>query len=50
MYYCQYGPWYMFSTMDDIVIFVASAFGGRPGRDCMVVGFTTTYASSVYHH
>jgi hypothetical protein len=24
--------------------------GGRPGCDCMVVGFTTTYAISAYHH
>jgi hypothetical protein len=23
---------------------------GRRGRDCMVVGFTTTYAINVYHH
>jgi len=23
---------------------------GRPGRDPMVVGFTTTYAISAYHH
>jgi len=23
---------------------------GRRGRDRMVVGFTTTYASSAYHH
>jgi len=23
---------------------------GRRGRDCMVVGFTTTYATSAYHH
>ena len=23
---------------------------GRRGRDRMVVGFTTTYAISVYHH
>ena len=22
----------------------------RRGRDCMVVGFTTTYAISAYHH
>ena len=22
----------------------------RRGRDCMVVGFTTTFATSVYHH
>jgi len=24
--------------------------GGRHGRDRMVVGFTTTYAISAYHH
>ena len=24
--------------------------GGGRGRDCMVVGFTTTNAISVYHH
>jgi len=23
---------------------------GRHGRDCMVVGFLTTYAISAYHH
>jgi hypothetical protein len=23
---------------------------GRCGHDCMVVGFTTTYAISIYHH
>jgi hypothetical protein len=23
---------------------------GRRGRDCMVVGFTTTYAIGAYHH
>ena len=23
---------------------------GFRGRDCMVVGFTTTYAISAYHH
>ena len=26
------------------------AVGGRRGRDRMVVGFTTTYAVSAYHH
>jgi hypothetical protein len=26
------------------------AVGGRRGRDLMVVGFTTTYAISAYHH
>jgi hypothetical protein len=25
-------------------------FCGRPGRNRMVVGFTTTYAISAYHH
>ena len=25
-------------------------FGGRRGRDGMVVGFITTYAVSAYHH
>ena len=25
-------------------------FRGRRGRDRMVVGFTTTYATSAYHH
>ena len=24
--------------------------GGRPGRDRMVVGLTTTYAIGAYHH
>jgi len=23
---------------------------GLRGRDCMIVGFTTTYATSAYHH
>ena len=23
---------------------------GRPGRECMVVGFKTTYVISAYHH
>jgi len=25
-------------------------YRGRRGRDCMVVGFTTTCAISAYHH
>jgi hypothetical protein len=25
-------------------------YGGRRGRDVLVVGFTTTYAISAYHH
>ena len=27
-----------------------NTIGGRHGRDRMVVGFTTTYAISAYHH
>jgi hypothetical protein len=26
------------------------SFRGRRGRDLLVVGFTTTYAISAYHH
>jgi len=26
------------------------SLGGCHGRECMVVGFTTTYAISAYHH
>ena len=26
------------------------AIGGRHGRDCMIVGFTTTCAIRAYHH
>jgi hypothetical protein len=33
--------------LDDICIYTVR---GRHGRDCMVVGFTTTYAISAYHH
>ena len=29
---------------------VSSIDRGRHGRDCMAIGFTTTYAISVYHH
>ena len=27
-----------------------NVFGGRRGRDRMVIGFTTSYAISAYHH
>ena len=30
--------------------FFENIFRGCRGRDCMVVGFTTTYAISAYHH
>jgi quinol-cytochrome oxidoreductase complex cytochrome b subunit len=29
---------------------ILSNWGARCGRDCMVVGFTITYAISAYHH
>ena len=29
---------------------LTSNHGGRRGRDPMVVGFTTTYATNAYHH
>ena len=34
----------------DILPYHTVAFRGRRGRDRMVVGFTTTYPISVYHH
>ena len=33
-----------------INVFIYQHTGGRRGRDQMVVGFTTTYAISGYHH
>ena len=33
-----------------ILLFIVVYNVGRRGRDRMVVGFTTTYAISAYHH
>ena len=33
-----------------LCFYTRSSFGGRCGRDRMVVTFTTTYAISAYHH
>ena len=33
-----------------LYVYLYTYFGGRRGRDCMVAGFTTTYATSDYHH
>jgi hypothetical protein len=33
-----------------IIVWIHSKFWGRRDCDCMVVGFTTTYAISAYHH
>ena len=32
------------------VFLLSHLFGGRHGRDPIVVGFTTTYVISAYHH
>jgi hypothetical protein len=32
------------------MILYVQVYGGRRGRDRMVVGFITTYAISSYHH
>jgi len=37
--FCYVGLFVLYSTGRD-----------RRGRDCMVVGYTTTYAISSYHH
>jgi len=34
----------------NLTILSMSTGGGRRGRDRMIVGFTTTYAISAYHH
>jgi len=36
--------------IEDIQVTLIMIIRGRHGRDRMVVGFTTTYAFSVYHH
>jgi len=36
---------FIFISADDYSLLM-----GRRGRDCMVIGFTTTYAISAYHH
>ena len=37
--------------LQDVPLWFFSFFlRGRHGRDCMVVGFTTIYAISAYHH
>ena len=37
-------------TADFLVIFISLTGRDRRGRDRMVVGFTTIYAISAYHH
>jgi len=42
----------MFFPIVDKVVFLVlyNLYWGRRGRDRMVIGFTTTYAISGYHH
>jgi hypothetical protein len=44
IYYVISGAQYLTTSVD------LNDLMGCPGRDHMVVGFTTTYAISVYHH
>jgi hypothetical protein len=39
-----------YSVEEFITIYTSENHGGHRGRDHMVVGFTTTYAISDYHH
>ena len=39
-----------YSLLDTVYTLYIYAWGGRHGCDRMVVGFTTTYAISAYHH
>jgi len=39
-----------FSDLYSFVKFTDILNRNRHGRDCMVVGFTTTFTISVYHH
>ena len=39
-----------YSVEEFISIYISENHGGHRGRDHMVVGFTTTYAISDYHH
>jgi len=41
--------WVVLKTLLYVLSFIFK-IKGRRGRDCMVVGFTTTYAISAYHH
>ena len=39
-----------FGVKEEDYYMVGHFLFGAVGRDCMVVGFTTTYAISAYHH
>jgi uncharacterized ferredoxin-like protein len=43
--------YYFVSTNSEIILIITYKEGrGRRGRECMVVGFTTTCAISAHHH
>ena len=41
---------HFYITTYNIYIYTLECKRGCRGRDCMVVGFSTTYAISAYHH
>jgi hypothetical protein len=46
----QLSPYFYYTSSFLLMITLHACVRGRHGRDCMVVGFTTTYAIDVYHH
>jgi hypothetical protein len=46
----QLSPYFYYTSSLLLMITLHACVRGRHGRDCMVVGFTTTYAIDVYHH
>ena len=49
-YMCSFWRWWKLKTMIFLVKYDARFLGDHRGRDRMVVGFTTTFAISAYHH
>jgi len=43
-------PYNYFPIVEHVLVYSMYARGGRRGSDCMVVGFTTTFAISGHHH
>ena len=41
---------YICSPVPRLLHYISTFQWGRRGRDNMIVGFTTTYAISAYHH
>jgi hypothetical protein len=41
---------FFLESTDILLLQIVYDCGGHRGRDCLVIGFTTTYAISAYHH